>query len=110
MSITPTGAKALPIVEALDGQGFPRTREARYISDLPHEERKQALAACGPTLSQAIGAPIVAPVRFGTPVHLAFGLTRPQAKNHPQRDLLLTPGCDLSLSYCPLYETAGGAA
>lgn len=96
--------KPRPIVEALDSQGLPCLRAAMTVSDLPHEERGHALQSCGPMLSQAIGAPIVSQLRYGTPVHLAFGMTRAQAKNHPQKKLLLTSGCDVLLDYCALFE------
>ncbi|MDZ7920664.1 hypothetical protein [Rhodoferax sp.] len=43
-------------------------------------------------------------IGFGVPVYVAFGLTRPQAKNHRAAKLLMTMGDDLSLDYCAVYN------
>ena len=86
--------------EALDGHGKPVMRKATVIGELPHELRKVACVDAAEGIGKAIGLAPRRSIPFGTPVYEAFGLTRPEAKAHPQAGLLLKLGCDVALSYC----------
>jgi len=96
-----------PDYEALDTQGFPYIRAARVVGELPTpEERGAALQAATVEISDRLQLKAQKEICFGTPVHLAFGMTRQQAKNHPQAELLLKKGDEVPLDFCPLYERA----
>lgn len=86
--------------EALDGVGKPVMREAKVIGELPHETRLRACADAARGIGDLLGLVSLRPVPFGAPVYEAFGMTRPDATAHAQAKLLLTLGCDVSLSYC----------
>lgn len=74
-------------------------RDARLIHELPTPERRKA--ACREAASR-IGLLInrnpERPVFFGTPVYLAFGLTKATAKTHRHASLLMTNGSDIPLN------------
>lgn len=89
---------------ALDAQGFEITRKALVIGELPHEARAAACFEAAAPIASKLNLPAPERIKFGVPVFQSFGLTRPQAKQHKQRDLLLTPGDDVSLDYCPSYN------
>lgn len=90
-----------PVIEALDEVGRPHLRMARVVDDLPSaEERRAALELATMAVARQLGIPAVTKIGFGSPVHVAFGLTRPQAKQHDAHALLLTLGALLSLDYC----------
>lgn len=94
-----------PDVEALDGHGLPYVRQAKIVGELPTPNARLAALDSG-TLEGAkiLNLAAVRRIPFGGPVFIAFGITRPQAKNHPKAQLLLTTGYDLSLDYCPEYN------
>lgn len=93
-----------PLYEALDGNGLSYTRPAQTVGELPTpEERGRALEDATMQVAKALGTAAQRRIGFGTPVHVAFGLSRQQAKNHPQAKLLLTKGDDLPLRWCSLY-------
>lgn len=89
---------------ALDSQGLEYLRKAREIGELPTPEARMAacVEAAG-EIARQLGVTAPPTIKFGVPVFQSFGMTRPQAKNHPNAKLLLTPGCDVSLDYCPSY-------
>lgn len=89
---------------ALDAQGFEITRKARVIGELPLQDVAPACVEAAAVIAQKLGMNAPERINFGTPVFTAFKLTRPQAKNHEQSTLLLTPGHDVSLDYCPSYN------
>lgn len=94
-----------PDYEALDGQGLPYVRPARVVGELPSpEERFVALESATQEVAKLLQINAQRRIPFGGPVFVAFGLTRPQAKNHAQAQLLLTTGDSLSLDYCPEYN------
>jgi hypothetical protein len=94
-----------PDYEALDGNGLPYVRKANIVGELATPEaRGAALASATIEVAKILNSPATRRIPFGGPVFIAFGLTRPQAKNHPQATLLLTFGDDLSLDYCPEYN------
>lgn len=86
--------------EALDAEGRPVLREARIIGELPHEMRGQACAIAAERIGRLLGRAPRKSLLFGAPVYEAFGMSRPEAKMHPQVKLLLTLGVHLSLDYC----------
>ena len=89
-----------PDYEALDANGFPYIRKARIIGELPNaKDRLQALSTATPKVAAALGIKAKKTINFGTPVHMAFGLTRQQAKHHALSALLLTTGENLSLDF-----------
>ena len=89
-----------PQYEALNSQGFPYMRLAQVIDELATpEERITALKEAGAEISDLLQLPLLKPINYGTPAHLAFGLTRNQAKAHAQVKLLLTHGCDVPLQF-----------
>jgi len=95
----------IPNILALDKQGFEITRQAREIGELPSTEARQA--ACVEAASEVarkLGLPAPQSIKYAVPVFQSFGMTRPQAKTHAQSKLLLTPGHELSLDYCPSYR------
>lgn len=94
-----------PNYEALDGQGLPYVRPARVISELPSSDaRRNALDSATLDIAKRLQSLAIRQIGFGTPVFIAFGLTRQQAKVHEQAKLLLTMGCDLSLDFCPEFN------
>jgi hypothetical protein len=94
-----------PDYEALDGQGLPYVRTAKIVGELPTPEcRTAALKEASEALGRKLGLKVHRTISFGTPSHLAFNMTRPQAKNHAEARLLLTKGEDLSLDHCPTYN------
>ena len=98
----------VPEYEALDGRGLPYVRPAKCIGELPtQDERVRALEAATLEMARRLNSSAQRRIGFGTPVHVAFGLTRQQAKNHEQASLLLMKGDVLPLGLCgALYEGA----
>lgn len=93
-----------PDYEALDAAGLPFVRPAKIIAELPTPEvRAAALDSATQSVAKQLNSVAQRRIGFGTPVHVAFGMTRQQAKNHPQAKLLLTLGESLSLDLCPEY-------
>lgn len=93
-----------PDYEALNGQGLPYIRPARIVGELPTPEaRLAALDSATHAIAKRLGITALRRIGFGSPVHVAFGLTRPQARNHAMASLLLTAGDDISLDHCPEY-------
>lgn len=79
-------------------------RPARIIDNLPTPACR--LAACDEVtgaIAQLLGRPASRRIAFGLPVFAAF-MTAPEAKKHPQRKLLETRGCDISLNLCATYN------
>jgi hypothetical protein len=94
-----------PDFEAIDRRGLPHVRAARVISELPSEQsRAAALDSATHAVAKQLQSVAQRRIGFGTPVHVAFGLTRQQARNHPAASLLLTIGGELSLDHCPEYD------
>jgi hypothetical protein len=94
-----------PDFEALDRNGLPHVRPARVIAELASPEaRNAALDSATHAVARRLEAVAQRCIGFGTPVHVAFGMTRQQAKNHASASLLLTIGSELSLDYCPEYN------
>ncbi len=97
---------ARPEYEALNDQGYTYLREAREIGELDVSERRAAINAAVPVISDKLGLAPVAPLSSGLPVYTAFGLKPGQAKRHSEAQLLLTKGIDLSLDLVPIYLPA----
>lgn len=93
-----------PPYEALDTHGRPHVREARIISELPHESRQLALAEALPVIGKKLGLTPVTKLAFGLPVYSAFGLSNKEATHGRDVRLLNTQACDLSLDLVPSYE------
>ena len=90
-----------PIVECLDSVGRPYLRPARVVGELlDREQRITALEMATLNVARELGLTAVRRIGAGVPTHVAFGLTRPQAKAHAARKLLMTAGTDLPLDYC----------
>lgn len=92
-----------PTYEALDGQGLPYARPAQVVGELPRAAVDAALASATQEVSKRLNMAAQRRIPYGAPVFVAFGLNRPQAKNHPEAALLLTKGDCLSLDLCPEY-------
>lgn len=93
-----------PTYEALDQSGHPFLRPARIIGELPTPAcRKAASSDATDSVAQLLDRPAVRQIAFGLPVFAAF-MTAPEAKKHPQRELLETRGCDVSLDLCATYN------
>jgi len=91
----------IPEYEALGGQGLPYVRAAQSIGELPTPDaRSSALESATLEIARSLGTSAQRRIGFGTPVHVAFGLTRQQAKNHDDAKLLLLKGEALPLRYC----------
>ena len=80
------------------------TRKAMVIGELPHEARAAACEEAALPIATQLNLPAPERIKFGVPLFQSFGMTRPQAKQHKQRTLLLTPGHDVSLDFCPSYK------
>ncbi len=94
----------IPDYEALDGRGLPYVRPAQCIGELPTpDERGRALEAATYEIARTLNTVAQRRVGFGTPVHVAFGMTRQAAKNHPQAKLLLLKGDAVPLSVCGCF-------
>lgn len=94
-----------PNYEALNVQGLPYIRPARVVAELPTPgARGIALASATQEIAKRLQAVAQRRIGFGTPVFVAFGLTRPQARVHEHANLLLTTGGELSLDYCPEFN------
>lgn len=89
-----------PTYEALDAKGLPYNRPARVVGELPHSDVRAALESATQEISRRLDMAAKGSIPFGSPVYVAFGLTRPQAKSHPEATLLLTHGENLPLDYC----------
>ena|SRR3989338_5545747 len=87
-----------PIYEALDASGLPYEREAVVVGELPTpRDRLKALETATGRLATALGMKARRTISLAVPVHVAFGMTRAQAKHHSESDLLLKTGEDLTL-------------
>lgn len=105
-SRTDGAIRALPQYEALDAKGYPYTRPARVVGELPTGgERINALHEAGPAVAAMLRMPLMRPLRFGMPIGLAF-MTRAQMRKHPKRAFLQRLGDDLPLAFCASYEVA----
>lgn len=93
-----------PPYEALDTDGRPHVREARIISELPHECRHAALAEALPVIGKKLGLTPATKLAFGLPVFIAFGLNNKEASHGRDVRLLNTQACDLSLDFVPSYQ------
>jgi len=93
-----------PNYEALDGQGLPYDRPAQVVGELPQADVDAALVSATQEVSKRLNIAAQRRIPYGAPVFVAFGLNRPQAKNHPEAKLLLTKGDCLSLDFCPEYN------
>lgn len=99
-----------PYCEGLDANGCPVIRRAKIIDDLlTPAERLAACASATVIIEQILGMTASRPFPFGAPVYMSF-MTRPKAKRHHHRELLLTRGCDVSLYYCPEYNSSSDMA
>lgn len=93
-----------PPYEALDTDGRPLVREARIISELPHERRLAALVEALPVIGKKLGLTPATKLAFGLPVYNAFGLNNKEATHGRDVHLLNTQACDLNLDFVPSYE------
>lgn len=93
-----------PLFEGEDSMGLPETRPAQTIGELPAgEEQERALQAATQALASRLQASVHQRLSLDRPVHVALGLTRNQAKVHPEVAILLMQGRDLSLDLVPEY-------
>lgn len=74
------------------------------VGELPVEDRLHALESATQSVARMLELPASRRISFGTPVFVSFGISRNQAKVHPQAKLMLTNGCDLGLDLCPEYN------
>lgn len=88
---------------ALDGTGMEYTRKARTIGELPVDHRGAALESATETIGHDYGIKMKGPIRFGSPMFKAAGMTLQQAKNR-RLPLLLLKGEDVPLDKCRCYE------
>lgn len=95
-----------PFYEALDDAGRPVLREAKVIHDLDHKDRRAALDSAANEITKQMGVASVAPIKFGLPVFVAFGMTRAQAVRHEHSSVLLVAGIDIGLEWCKEYGNA----
>lgn len=93
-----------PDYEALNSHGSPYVRPATLIGELPISDIPPALQSATACLAMLVERPQLRTIAFGTPAYEAFGLTRAQARAHPQAALLLTKGDSLPLRRCPDYD------
>lgn len=99
-----------PDYVALDGQGIDYVRPAHTIDELATPaDRMAALETSTHEVARRVQMTALHQIKFGTPVFVAFGLTRNQAKTHAFSELLLKHGASLSLDCCPEYRPAAGA-
>lgn len=90
-----------PHREALDARGLPLPRPAAVVGELrTAEERRAALESATLAIARQLLTPAQRRIGFGTPVHVAFGMSRQQAKGHVRAELLLTKGDAIPLDYC----------
>ena len=95
----------IPDYEALDARGLPYVRPAQCIGELARpEDRGQALESATMEIARLLSITAQRRIGFGTPVHVAFSLTRQQAKNHTQAKLLLLKGDAVPLSQCGCFS------
>jgi|7_EtaG_2_1085326.scaffolds.fasta_scaffold109786_3 hypothetical protein len=80
-----------PIVEALDGDGYPYTRQAFTIGELPEHLRKPALQKAARVLGFET-------IRYGVPLYESAGMTKADARKDG-RAFLEYRGEDLPLDY-----------
>lgn len=76
-------------------------RDAQVIHELPTPENR--LAACVDatgSIGDILGLSALHSIHFGAPVYIAFGMTLPEVKSHPEMELLLKLGGDVPLTYC----------
>lgn len=93
-----------PTYEALDQNGHPYTGPACIIAELPTPACR--MAACDvatSSIARMLGLPAKRRIAFGLPVFAAF-MAAPEAKKHPQRELLESCGGDVSLDMCATYN------
>ena len=97
-------ARRAPDYEALDGQGLPYVRPAQCICELPTpQERGRALESATMEIARVLNSVAQRRIGFGTPVHIAFGMTRQAAKNHAHAKILLMKGDAVPLSWCGCF-------
>ena len=80
-----------PIVEALDGDGYPYTRQEFTIGELPEHLRKPALQKAARVLGFET-------IRYGVPLYESAGMTKADARKDG-RAFLEYRGEDLPLDY-----------
>lgn len=80
-----------PIYESLDGDGFPYTRQAFTVGELPEHLRKPALQKAAIVLG-------FDSIRFGVPLYGSAGMNKAEARKDG-RAFLEYRGEDLPLDY-----------
>jgi len=94
-----------PAFEALDAQGLPYLRPAMIVAELPSPEaRAAALNEACAALAAELGLKAHKAISPSNPLHLAFNMTRAQARNHKHAQLLLISAANLPLDHCPTYR------
>ena len=88
---------------ALDGDVLEYTRKARTIGELPTGDCNAALQAATAAIGRELGLKVRAPIKYGTLVFKAMGLTLQQAKIR-RAPVLLLQGSDVPLERCECYE------
>jgi len=74
------------------------------VAELPSPEaRAQAVNEACAALAAQLGLTALKAIGPTNPVHLAFNMTRAQARNHPHSKVLLLPADNLGLDLCPSY-------
>lgn len=81
----------------LSSQDSSLHRHPATIGDLPHDKRLSALDGATYDAARTLGMPACRRIPFEASVHVAFGLSKAQAKAHIHSKLLLTRGRDLTL-------------
>lgn len=80
-----------PLYEALDGDGYPYTRQAFTVGELPDHLRKAALKKASAVLG-------LGPLSYGIPVYESLGMEKAEAISDG-RPFLMYKGLDLPLDY-----------
>lgn len=100
-------ASPRPLYGTLDAHDLPYLRPATVIGELPDGARQIAQAEASSTIADQVGLIQTGIIKMGSPVFRAFkDMTREKSKHHPESNLLLTLGRDVSLDYCPSYWKA----
>ena len=93
-----------PDYEALDDIGLPYVRKARIIDELPLEMKDTAAIEATASIAKLIGVEAQGRIKHAPPVFMAFGINRNIAKRHVHAKVLLLPGGDVPLDFCPSFE------
>jgi hypothetical protein len=84
------------------GQEGAFIRDARIIGELPNAMRMRACEDATEGVNDLLQIVAQERVAYGTPIYLAYGMTRADASSNPLASVLLLNGEALPLTYCTL--------